>query len=133
MGTIRVRVGDSNADGSNVSPQATDGEGVEVKEMFGGGGVRVVPFDTAELAASLQGLSGQLGELFGGLREVAGFELQQVQIGLEVSAEGGFNLIGNAKAGGKGVITLSFAPGPAADKATDKAGGPLGGQSGGKG
>jgi hypothetical protein len=71
----------------------------------------VIPFDTAELVASLRGLSDQLGDLFGGLRAVAGYELQEVQVGLEISAEGGFNLIGSAKAGGKGAITLTFAPG----------------------
>ena len=87
----------------------------EVKEIWGRGGSGVVPFDTAELAASLRGLSAQLGELFAGIREVAGFELQEVEVGLEISAEGGFNLIGNAKAGGKGAITLSFAPGKRAE------------------
>jgi hypothetical protein len=80
----------------------------------------VIPFDTAELAASLRAVSGQLGELFTGLREVAGYELRQVQVGLEISAEGGFNLIGSAKAGGKAAMTLTFAPGRAAG-GTDRA------------
>jgi hypothetical protein len=72
----------------------------------------VIPFDTAELAASMRGLTAQLGELFSDVRAVGGYELQEVQVGLEVSAEGGFNLIGTAKAGGKGAITLTFAPRP---------------------
>jgi hypothetical protein len=105
MGTIRVRV-----EGEQETAPTRVARG-EIKEIFGGGGSRVVPFDTAELAASLKGLYAQLGEVFAGMREVAGFELQQVEIGLEISAEGGFNLIGSAKAGGKGAITLSFAPG----------------------
>ena len=71
----------------------------------------LIPLNTEELAASLRELTGELGKLFGDIRRVGGFELQQVQVGLEISAEGGFNLIGSAKAGGKGAITLTFAPG----------------------
>jgi hypothetical protein len=115
MGSIRVRVeSDTDTTGQSNSdvPHGTDGE---IKEIFGGGASRVVPFDTAELAESLRGLSTQLGDLFGGLRAVAGYELQEVQVALEISAEGGFNLIGSAKAGGKGAITLTFAPGRAGD------------------
>jgi len=99
------------------TPSETTGE---IKEIFGGGASRVIPFDTAELAESLRALSTQLGDLFGGLRAVAGYELQEVQVALEISAEGGFNLIGSAKAGGKGAITLTFAPGPAGNR-TDSA------------
>jgi hypothetical protein len=119
MGTIRVRVeGDTETSGHSNGdmPRETTRE---IKEIFGGAS-RVVPFDTAELAESLRGLSAQLGDLFGGLRAVAGYELQEVQVALEVSAEGGFNLIGSAKAGGKGAITLTFAPGRASDS-TDNA------------
>lgn len=113
MATIRVRVeGDAKTIG-NSNGDVPSGTGGEIKEMFGGGASRVVPFDTAELAESLRGLSTQLGDLFGGLRAVAGYELQEVQVALEISAEGGFNLIGSAKAGGKGAITLTFAPGRA--------------------
>jgi hypothetical protein len=91
-------------------PTGTTGE---IEEIFGGGASRVVLFDTAELAESLRGLSTQLGHLFGGLGAVAGYELQELQVALEISAEGGSNLIGSAKAGGKGAITLTFAPGRA--------------------
>jgi len=41
-------------------------------------------------------------------------------VALEISAEGGFNLIGSAKAGGKGAITPTFAPDRAID-GTDNA------------
>ena len=117
MGTIRVRVEDDTQT-SGPTPHDPPTETTrEIKEGFGGGASRVVPFDTAELAESLRALSTQLGDLFGGLRAVAGYELQQVQVSLEVSAEGGFNLIGSAKAGGKGAITLTFAPGPDSDPA----------------
>jgi hypothetical protein len=72
---------------------------------------RIVSFNTDQLAASLRDLTGELGKIFADLQRVGGFELNQVQVGLEISAEGGFNLIGSAKAGGKGAITLTFAPG----------------------
>jgi len=112
MDTIRVRVEDDiQTSGPTTNDAATETTG-EIKESLGIGASRVVPFDTAELAESLRALSTQLGDLFGGLRAVAGYELREVQLSLEVSAEGGFNLIGSAKAGGKGAITLTFAPGP---------------------
>jgi hypothetical protein len=109
MGTIRVRV---EAEGVETTAPAPSVRG-EGKEMFGRGGSGVtdlIPLNTEELAASLRELTGELGKLFGDIRRVGGFELQEVQVGLEISAEGGFSLIGSAKAGGKGAITLTFAP-----------------------
>jgi len=112
MGTIRVRV---EAESTETAAPAAGVRG-EGKEVFRGGrGVTdLIPLNTEELAASLRELTGELGKLFGDIRRVGGFELQQVQVGLEISAEGGFNLIGSAKAGGKGAITLTFAPGETA-------------------
>lgn len=110
MSTIRVRVAGENKPSSGSIPDAEAASHREVREILGRGASAVVPFDTAELAASLRGLTSQLGELFGDLRAVGGYELREVQVGLEISAEGGFNLIGSAKAGGKGAITLTFAP-----------------------
>jgi hypothetical protein len=109
MGTIRVRV-------ENTAPLASepkDGVRGEVKEIGRGrrGLSRIVPLDTDQLAASLKDLTGELGKIFADLQRFGGYELNEVQVGLEISAEGGFNLIGNAKAGGKGAITLTFAPG----------------------
>jgi hypothetical protein len=111
MGTIRVRIADESAASADSAPDTASATRREVREIFGRGSSAVIPFDTAELAASLRGLTNQLGELFGDLRAVGEYELQEVQVGLEISAEGGFNLIGSAKAGGKGAITLTFAPG----------------------
>ncbi len=113
MSTIRVRVADESRH-SPGSPPDADAEAAsrrDVREVFGFGSSAVIPFDTAELAASLRGLTTQLGELFGDLRAVGGYELQQVQVGLEISAEGGFNLIGSAKAGGKGFYHANLCPG----------------------
>ena len=112
MGTIRVRVEAESME--TTAPAPAPGVRGGAREVTGRGGRGVtdlIPLNTEELAASLRELTGELGKLFGDIRRVGGFELQQVQVGLEISAEGGFSLIGSAKAGGKGAITLTFAPG----------------------
>jgi hypothetical protein len=104
MGILNVRVSD---DGQHQQNQMLG----ESREMFRGSGSRgVVPVDTGKLAASLKEMTGEIGRLFSDIKAVGDFSLSQVEIGLEISAEGGFNLIGSAKAGGKGAITLSFKP-----------------------
>ncbi|MCP4379405.1 MAG: hypothetical protein GY794_24945 [bacterium] len=109
MGTIHVRV---ESEGS-LTPEP--GEGVR-----GAGGQiargrtdisKVVSLNSDQLASSLRDLTGELGKLFTDLLRVGDFELKQVEVGLEISAEGGFSLIGSVKAGGKGAVTLTFAPG----------------------
>ena len=102
MGMLNVRIGDDD------QTQMLGGN----QEIFrGGGGSRgIVPVDTDKLAASLKELTGEIGRLFYDIKAVGDFRLTQVEIGLEISAEGGFNLIGSAKAGGKGAIKLSFEP-----------------------
>ncbi len=94
-----------------LAPEPKEGVRGEVKEIDWGrtGLSRIVPLNTDQLAASLRDLTGELGKIFADLQRVGRFELNQVQVGLEISAEGGFNLIGSAKAGGKGAITLTFA------------------------
>jgi hypothetical protein len=42
------------------------------------------------------------------VKQVGGFQLKQVTIQVEVTAEGGIELVGTAKLGGKGAITLTF-------------------------
>jgi hypothetical protein len=67
-----------------------------------------VPLDT--LRDSIQQLSASLGEIFRDVQSVGGFTLQEVKLQAEVSASGSVQLIGTAKAGGKGAITLTFRP-----------------------
>jgi hypothetical protein len=105
MGTISVRVAPPDTERGGSVPA---GEERERFRLLGSEGVVALP--TEKLAASLQAIAGELSRLFQHLNRVAGFELEQVEVGLEISAEGGFNLIGNAKAGGKGAITLTFSP-----------------------
>jgi hypothetical protein len=44
------------------------------------------------------------------VKAVGGFELAEVQVAVELTAEGGVNLIGNLTAGAKGAIQLTFKP-----------------------
>lgn len=66
-----------------------------------------IPSD--KLQASLVGLCEDLSNILTGIKEVGNFRLKEVTIQVEVSAEGGVNLIGSAKMAGKGAITLKFA------------------------
>lgn len=110
MGTIHLRVTGDEAEVPASSPAGTNDQGAALREIFGGAAAPVVRFETAELVAWMRRLSGELDELFSGLRAVGGFELQQIQLGLDTLVEGGVTPIGTANAGGKGAISLTFAP-----------------------
>jgi hypothetical protein len=71
---------------------------------------QIAEIDADTLRKSLTGLSSQLGTLFQDIKNVGGFKLSQVQVSLEISAEGGVALIGTAKAGARGAINLTFSP-----------------------
>lgn len=74
------------------------------------GGDRVRNLPTDRLTASLQDIRAGLDEVFSSITEVGNFQLNEIKLTLEITAEGGFALVGLAKAGAKGGITLSFAP-----------------------
>ncbi len=84
------------------SPQ-TLGLGSSVQE-------RIEKIDAEVLRQSIGKLTGQLNSLFEDVQNVGNFELNSVQISLEISAEGGVALIGSAKAGAKGALSLTFSP-----------------------
>lgn len=67
-------------------------------------------FDTAELRKSFTGLVENLSAVFADLKQVGGFELKEVQVSVEVGAEGGVSLLGTVKASAGGAITLTFSP-----------------------
>jgi hypothetical protein len=67
-----------------------------------------VPVDA--LRESVRELSASLAEVFADVRAVGDFTLQEVRLQVEVSASGGVQLVGTAKAGGKGALTLTFRP-----------------------
>ncbi len=58
------------------------------------------------LRDSLASLTSQLGGLLTDIKQVGEYQLKEVEMGLEISAEGGFALVG--KAGVKGAIRLTF-------------------------
>ena len=70
--------------------------------------VKDVPVD--QLQRSLKDLTGTLATILADLRAVGDFELSEVHVGVELTAEGGVNLIGNLSAGAKGAIELTFKP-----------------------
>jgi autotransporter translocation and assembly factor TamB len=51
-----------------------------------------------------QGMASMLSDV----KKVGNFRLKEVTIQVEVTAEGGIELVGTAKLGGKGAITLTF-------------------------
>jgi hypothetical protein len=67
---------------------------------------RAIPTDV--LKQNLVGVSRSVVEILEGIRAVGQFKLKQVTLQVEVSADGGINLVGTAKLGGKGAITLTF-------------------------
>jgi hypothetical protein len=95
----------SNTIRTVVSP-VTD---VEEKGMFGGAASHfVADVDLDSLKASLGKLTRDLGELFAAQATDSSFSLKQIEVGVEITAEGGINLIGTLTAGAKASITLTF-------------------------
>ncbi len=69
-----------------------------------------VPLDTlrASLGDTCQGVVTLLKGIRDELGEVGDFKLKQVAIQVEINAEGGVELVGSAKVGAKGAVTLTF-------------------------
>jgi hypothetical protein len=61
-----------------------------------------------QLKSNLKQLSQDIGELFSVAEQANDFKLKQVEVGIEVSTEGGVHLIGTLTAGAKAAITLTF-------------------------
>ena len=64
--------------------------------------------DVDQLRANLKQVCDGMVEVLRDIRAVGELKLKSVQIGIEISAEGGVTLIGTATVGGKGAITLTF-------------------------
>jgi len=69
-------------------------------------GITEVPVD--RLRESLARLTTAVSEAFSHAQTVGDFQLDQITLQAEVSAQGGISLIGSAKVGGRGAITLTF-------------------------
>jgi hypothetical protein len=76
----------------------------------GGPGVRAITVSIDTLKANLAQATASLASALDDVVEVGRFELQEVEIGVEVGAEGGIEFIGTATASGKAAITLTFRP-----------------------
>jgi hypothetical protein len=64
--------------------------------------------DAAQLNKSLKQLAADLDEMLDGVQTKRGFKLNGLEVGLEVTADAGVNLIGTMTVGGKASITLKF-------------------------
>jgi hypothetical protein len=64
--------------------------------------------DVNRLRDRMKTVCGSVSQLFADIQKVGQFRLQEVTIQVEITAEGGVELIGTAKVGGKGAITLKF-------------------------
>lgn len=65
---------------------------------------------TDRLTSSLMDIREGLDEVFASINAVGKFELNEVKLTLEVTAKGGFALIGSVEAGARGGVTLTFVP-----------------------
>ena len=88
------------------SEPQTLGLGDEIEKQI----VKIKDIPADALRKSLTGLTSQLETLFQDIKSVGGFRLTQVQVSLEINAQGGVALIGTAKAGASGAISLTFTP-----------------------
>ena len=104
MGKIRVITG--NDEPELKSDVLGDSDGGALAGL--GGESRLTEMDTQVLRKALADFSGEIGEALRDIRAVGEFRLKEVQISVEISAEGGISLIGSAKAGAKGAVNLTF-------------------------
>ena len=102
--TISVVLGPANTR-ADVPEEATLGPRNLVRHLTG-----PVEISVDTLRASLTKLTENLSTLLADLKAVGGFELAEVQVAVELTAEGGVNLIGNLTAGAKGAMQLTFKP-----------------------
>ncbi|NEQ50956.1 MAG: hypothetical protein F6K11_12615 [Leptolyngbya sp. SIO3F4] len=81
----------------------------EVKGLFSSDGeiaVRDIPVE--KLRENLNNVCQGVASALKDVKKMGDFKLKEVEIQVEVNVEGGVELIGTAKLGGKGAITLTF-------------------------
>jgi len=72
--------------------------------------ISVRNIDVNKLKQSIADLSTKISTIFHDIRNVGEYRLQEIQISVEISAEGGISLVGTLKGGTKGAVTLTFGP-----------------------
>ncbi len=70
--------------------------------------ILTTPMDTGKIKDSLSTFSSEISTMLQGVQTNGDFHLSEVELKAELSAEGGVTLIGTAKAGMAGAITLKF-------------------------
>lgn len=65
--------------------------------------------DVSKLRQSITDLNRQISEFFGDIKDIGAFKLKEIEVSVEISAEGGIHLIGTMQAGARGAISLTFA------------------------
>jgi len=85
-------------------------ENVASKGLFtcSGRSLRLVEIPLEQLKKNLASVSSAMAEALQGIKEVGRFRLKEVNLQVEISAEGGVHFIGTASMEGKGAITLKF-------------------------
>jgi hypothetical protein len=79
------------------------------KGIFGSGPARPVEIPVERLKVSLSGLVAKLRAATSDLAAKAdGLSLKELEVGIELTAEGGVSLIGTAKVGGTASLKLTF-------------------------
>ena len=73
------------------------------------GDVRIQQIPVETLKHNLTAVSQSVMDALEDIKQVGQFRLQEVTLQVEVTVDGGINLIGTANLGGKGAITLKFA------------------------
>jgi len=81
---------------------------VSAKAAFVAHEAVVQEIDVEKLKAKLAQLTSDVRDIFDTNRAQTGFHLSEVQVGVEISTEGGVSLIGTLKAGATAAITLTF-------------------------
>jgi hypothetical protein len=84
-------------------------EDEQVKGIFSSDSDIVVrDLPTERLRENLNKVCQGVASMVNDVKQVGNFQLKQITIQVGVTAEGGVELIGTAKLGGKGAITLTF-------------------------
>jgi len=73
-------------------------------------GLRTIEVPVEKLKASFAQATKQLGAVFEHIADVGRFQLEKVEVGVEIGASGGVEFIGTATASGKAAIKLTFRP-----------------------
>jgi hypothetical protein len=70
-------------------------------------GLKEIPLEV--LKNNLANISRSMIKVLEDVKHIGQFRLKEITLQVEVSSEGGINLIGTVNLGGKGAITLTFA------------------------